>query len=137
METCRGLPAPEICKIEKFVASADYWACMVEDPAPCHFVVSIGTVPICSLASKSGTWLKKKIDGQKIAVRYVDSSPGIVSKTQLDKLIESGRIAAFMRASGWVDIARDPIRKGSTQWRYKGLQRRANKAGIRISGVSR
>jgi hypothetical protein len=134
METCRGLPAAEICRIEKFVESADYWACLVEEPAPCQFVVRIGTVHICSLASKRGAWLKKKIDGQKIAVRYVDSSPGMVSKTQLDKLIESGRIAAFMRSSGWVDIARDPIRKQSPQWRYKGLQRRAGRTSIRISG---
>ena len=127
METCRGLPAPEVCKIEKFVSSADYWTCLVEEPAPCQYVVIIGTVQICSIASKSGASLKRKIEGRKIVVRYADSSLGIVSPVTLDELIESGRISAFERSSGWVDIANDPIRKESSHWRFKGLQRRAGR----------
>jgi len=124
METCRRLPAPEVCKIEKLNSSADYWACLVEDPAPCQYVVMIGTVQICAMASKNGTWLKRKIEDKRIVVRYADSSLGVVSKMQLDELIECGRIAAFMRSSGWVDVVNDPIRKASSQWRFKGLQRR-------------
>ena len=129
METCRGLPAPEVCRIEKFISSADYWTCLVAEPVSCQYVVTIGAVQICSMASKSGSLLKWKIDGRKIAVRFVDSSPGIVSKATLDELIASGRIAAFRRSSGWVDIATDPIRKSSSQLRYKGLQRRAGCGG--------
>jgi hypothetical protein len=125
METCSGLPAPEVCKIEKFISSGDYWSCLVEEPAPCQYVVIIGTVQICSIASKSGTSLKRKIEGKKIVVRYADSSLGVVSQVTLDGLIESGRIAAFERSSGWVDIVNDPIRKESSHWRFKGLQRRA------------
>ena len=127
METCRGLPAPEVCKIERFISSADYWTCMVEEPAPCQYVVIIGTVQICSIASKSGTWLKRKIEGKKIVVRYADSSLGVVSQVTLDELIESERISAFKRSSGWVDIVNDPIRKESSHWRFKGLQRRAGR----------
>lgn len=125
METCRRLPAPEVCKIEKFIAFADYWSCLVEEPAPCQYVVMIGAVQICSMASKSGTWLKKKIDGKRILVRYADSSIGVVLQVKLDELIESGRISAFRRSSGWVDVANDPIRKESSPGRFKGLQRRA------------
>jgi len=125
METSCGLPAPEVCKIEKFVSSADYWTCLVEEPAPCQYVVIIGTVQICSIASKSGASLKRKIKGRKIVVRYADSSLGVVSLATLDELIESGRISAFERSSGWVDIVNDPIRKESSQRRFKGLQRRA------------
>ena len=127
MKTCRGLPAPEVCKIEKFISSADYWTCLVEEPAPCQYVVIIGTVQICSIASKSGASLKRKIEGRKIVVRYADSSLGIVSQATLDGLIESGRISAFERSSGWVDIVNDPIRKKSSHWRFKGLQRRAGR----------
>lgn len=130
METCRRLPAPEVCKIEKFIASADYWSCLVEDPAPCQYVLRIGAIQICSMASKSGTWLKRKIDGKKIVVRYADSSHGVVLPAMLDELIESGRISAFIRSSGWVDIANDPIRKASSQSRFKGLQRRAGLKSI-------
>jgi hypothetical protein len=125
METCRRLPAPEVCKIEKFISSADYWTCLVEESAPCQYVVIIGTVQICSIASKSGASLKRTIEGKKIVVRYADSSHGVVSKVTLDELIESGRISAFKRSSGWVDIVNDPIRKKSSHWRFKGLQRRA------------
>src|SRR6185369_1786973 len=125
METCRGLPAPEVCKIEKFISSADYWTCLVEEPAPCQYVVIVGTVQICSIASKSGTSLKRKIEGKKIVVRYADSSLGVVSKVTLDELIESGRISAFKRSSGWVDIVNGPIRKESSPLRVQGLQRRA------------
>lgn len=139
METCRGLPAPEVCKIEKFISSADYWTCLVEEAAPCQHVVIIGALQICSIASKRGASLKRKIEGKKIAVRYADSSLGVVSQAALDELIKSGRISAFERSSGWVDIVNGPIRKEPSQCRFKGLQRRAGRengksalAGLRI-----
>jgi hypothetical protein len=127
MGTCRGLPDPEVCKIEKFISSADFWTCLVAEPVPCQYVVAIGAVQICSIASKKGASLKRKIEGKKIAVRHVDSSLGVVSQVMLDELIESGRITSFQRSSGWVDIAADPIRKNSSQWQFKGLQRRAGR----------
>lgn len=131
METCRSLPAPDVCRIEKFVSSADYWTCLVDEPTPCPFVVTIGGVQLCSMASKRGTWLKQKIDAHKIAVRYADGTLGIVTKVKLDELIASGAITAFERSSGWVDIARDPIRKG-VPLRYRGLQRRAGRESPRM-----
>lgn len=127
METCRSLPAPEVCRIEKFVSGTEYWTCLVEEPASCPYVVTMGCVQICAMASKQGTWLKQKIDANKIAVRYLDASLGIVSKRRLDELIESGAISAFQRSSGWVDLACDPIREGVGHMRYSGLQRRADR----------
>jgi hypothetical protein len=127
MESCRGLPDPEVCKIEKFISSADYWICLVEEPAPCRYVVTIGSVPICSIASKKGTTLKRKIEGKKVVVRYADSSLGVVSQVTLDELIASGKITGFKRSNGWVDIINDPIRKESSLWQFKGLQRRAGR----------
>jgi len=127
MESCRGLPDPGVCKIEKLIPSADFWTCLVEAPEPCQYVVTIGTVPICSIASKRGATLKRKIEGKKIAVRYADASLGVVSQVMLDDLIKSGGITAFERSNGWVDIASDPIRMESSQWQFKGLQRRAGR----------
>jgi len=127
MERCRSLPAPNVCRIEKFVSSADYWTCLVENPAPCQYVVTIGTAQICAMASKSGAMLKMKIDGNKIVVRYADSSLGLVSRAMLDKLIEFRRISAFERSSGWVDIVNGPIREERSFCRFKGLQRRASR----------
>jgi hypothetical protein len=129
METCRRLPAPEVCKIEKFIPYADYWTCLVEEPVSCQYVVTIGTVQICSMASNSGAWLKRKIDAKRILVRYADSSLGVVLNVALDELIESGRISAFKRSSGWVDITEGPIRKKSSHGRFRGLQRRAGWKG--------
>lgn len=125
METCRMLPAPKVCKVEKLSAYADYWSCLVEEAAACQYVVMIGAVQICSMASKRGSWLKIKIDGKRIAVRYADSTLGVELQGNLDDLIASGRISAFRRSSGWVDIANDPIRKGTPLGQFKGLQRRA------------
>ena len=124
METSPRLPNPEVCKTEKFISSADYWICLVADPDPCQCVVKIGNFKICSIASKSGTALKRKIEDKKIFVRYADTSLGVVPRVKLDELIESGRITAFKRSSGWVDITKDPIRSRLSRWQFKGLQRR-------------
>ena len=125
METFPRLPNPEVCKTEKFISSADYWTCLVAEPDPCHYAVKIGNFNICSIASKSGTALKRKIEEKKITVRYADTSLGAVPRAELDELIESGRITAFRRSSGWVDVTKDPIRSELSHWQFKGLQRRA------------
>lgn len=124
MGTSLELPHPDVCRAEKFVASADYWACLVADPDPCRYVLTIGEIRICSIASRSGTQLKRKIENRKIPVRYADSSVGAVARGRLDELIESGGITAFERSNGWVDIAKDPIRSRLSQWQFRGLQRR-------------
>ena len=131
METSHGLPNPEVCKTKKFIVSADYWICLVTEPGPCHYAVKIGTIKICSIASRSGTTLKRKIEEKKIFVRYADSSLGAVPRAKLDELLESGRITAFERSSGWVDITQGPIRSNVSQWQFKGLQRRS---GQKIEG---
>ena len=131
METSPGRPNPEVCKTEKFISSADFWTCLVAEPDPCQHVVQIGIFKICSIASKSGTALKRRIEDKKIFVRYADSSLGVIPRGKLDELLESGRITAFERSSGWVDITKDPIRSNVSQWQFKGLQRRA---GQKIEG---
>lgn len=127
METSPRLPNPEVCRTEKLVLSADYWTCLVAEPAPCLYVMKIGGFNICSIASKSGTALKRKIEDKKILVRYPDNSMGVVPRGKLDELIGSGGIAAFERSSGWVDIAEGPLRSKSSHWQFKGLQRRAGR----------
>jgi len=57
-----------------------------------------------------------------IRVLYIDNSSGTVPDTLLGEMIETGKIAAFCRASGWVDIKRGPIRKNVG--RYDGPERR-------------
>lgn len=125
MTTFPGLPNPEVCTTEKLMLAADYWMCMVEKPDNCLYVVKIGNIGICSIASKRGTALKRRIEDRKITVRYADNTLGVISRVKLDELIESGRIAAFERSSGWVDVANGPIRSKSSRWQFKGLQRRA------------
>jgi hypothetical protein len=125
METFPRLPNPEICKTERFIVSADYWTCLVAEPDPCLCAVKIGNVKICSIASKSGATLKRKIEEKKIFVRYADASFGVVPRRKLDELIEAGRITAFERSSGWVDITKGPLRSKASHWQFKGLQRRA------------
>ena len=46
-----------------------------------------------------------------INVKYVDDGYDNVEKNTLDVLIDSNKIVEFERASGWVRIGVDPIRK--------------------------
>ena len=128
METSPWLPQAGICRTEKFIASADYWICLVAAPDPCPYLLKIGSSRICSAASKSGAQLKRKIEDKKISVRFPDASLGLVPRARLHELIETGGITAFRRTSGWVDVTRDPIRKSESSWRFKGLQRRAGRS---------
>jgi hypothetical protein len=58
----------------------------------------------------------------QIPVIYADSSSGIVSPDQLDRLIEQRRIQAFRRREGMVRVGRDPVRgRGGS---YRGQERR-------------
>jgi hypothetical protein len=127
MGTSSMLPNPEVCKTERSLLSADFWTCLVADPDPCHYVVKIGEITFCSIASKRGTILKRKLEDIRIQVRYADASLGLVTRSQLDELIATGHIAAFERSSGWVDIGRGPIRRKSSRWQFKGLQRRSGR----------
>ncbi len=48
-----------------------------------------------------------------------------IENRELDTLIAKKAIYAFVRASGWVNIARDPIRRTGVRKDYKGPERRA------------
>jgi hypothetical protein len=125
MKTFLELPNPDVCKTEKLAVTVDFWSCLVEEADCCLYLLKMGTTKICSIGSRSGTRLKRKIEDKKVYVRYPDASQGVVPRVKLDELIESGRIIAFERSSGWVDINKDPIRRKCSQWQFKGLQRRA------------
>lgn len=58
----------------------------------------------------------------EIKVIYHDNSAGAVKDYFLDELLRSGKIVAFRRASGWVNVGRDPIRQGTEA--YEGPERR-------------
>ncbi len=45
-----------------------------------------------------------------IRVRYRNGRSGQVTARQLDTLLAREEIVAFRRASGWVDVATDPVR---------------------------
>jgi len=61
-----------------------------------------------------------------IRVLYKDNTSGMVRDNLLEALINSGKIVAFHRSSGWVAVGRDPIRKSSNP--YNGPERRKNNA---------
>jgi len=46
-----------------------------------------------------------------IHVKYLDDSYDMVKKIDLDILINSNKVVEFKRATGWVKIGIDPIRK--------------------------
>lgn len=57
---------------------------------------------------------------KEIKVVFIDDSEGFVKETQLNALITSGRLKAFLRSDGWVRVGIDPVR----EIRYQGRDRR-------------
>ncbi|MDD2336119.1 MAG: hypothetical protein PHD01_06050 [Geobacteraceae bacterium] len=57
---------------------------------------------------------------KEIKVVFIDDSEGFVKETQLNALITSGRLKAFLRSDGWVRVGIDPVR----EIRFKGRDRR-------------
>lgn len=61
-----------------------------------------------------------------IAVQYRNGSFDMVKEMMLDKLIAEQKISLFRRESGWVVVARDPVRRETASGRYyMGNERRA------------
>lgn len=61
-----------------------------------------------------------------IAVQYRDGSFDMVKSFKLDNLISSGGISLFRRATGWVAVGRDPVRRPlSSGTYYVGTERRS------------
>lgn len=60
-----------------------------------------------------------------VMVQYKDNSFGHVRNSALDELIGAGRVVAFRRASGWVEIGSDPLRTNSAPVEYEGMERRS------------
>jgi len=60
-----------------------------------------------------------------IKVKYTDNTIGYIPCDQLQDLLDSNRINAFQRSSGWVDPSRDTLRKQGSQIKYNGPNRRS------------
>lgn len=72
-----------------------------------------------------------------INVIYTDKTVGKVPTEQLEQLIQAGRICAFRRESGWVDVSQDRIRGRGTVAGYRGPERRrAPDAPVPVTGAA-
>lgn len=60
-----------------------------------------------------------------ILVMYKDGRSAKVPAALLGQLIQKGEISHFRRASGWVEVCRDPVRKNFTPL-YFGQEKRCN-----------
>lgn len=58
-----------------------------------------------------------------IRIRYPDGRYDMVKVSQLDRFIAKNQISGFRRATGWVVIGRDPIRRNSKEF-YLGPEKR-------------
>ena len=58
----------------------------------------------------------------QIQVLFSDDMPGTVDADKLDELIDSRRIVAFRRNTGWVRVGRDTVRGAGGK--YNGPERR-------------
>lgn len=70
-----------------------------------------------------------------IHVMYPDSNYDYVKEFVLDNLIETRKIAKFLRGSGWVSIGVDPVRSGKQQKLFSGVEKR--NAGRALSSRKR
>ena len=60
-----------------------------------------------------------------LLVRYKNDGIGYITKYDLNNLIVTGKIEAFMRGDGhWVNPERDPIRRLDSMHTYTGPERR-------------
>jgi hypothetical protein len=60
-----------------------------------------------------------------IMVQYTDNSYGHVQNSVLDELINVGRIVAFRRTDGWVEIFSGRLRSSDASKDYEGTERRS------------
>ncbi|UFS69157.1 hypothetical protein LPW11_14785 [Geomonas sp. RF6] len=60
-----------------------------------------------------------------IQVNWTNNRYDYVKDFMLDSLIESGKVARFLRSTGWVTVGVDPIRTSRKATTYNGPERRA------------
>jgi hypothetical protein len=58
----------------------------------------------------------------KIRVLYHDNGAGLVHDYLLEEMLRNGTVVAFRRASGWVTVGRDLVRRCQSE--YTGPERR-------------
>ena len=59
-----------------------------------------------------------------ILVQFKDNTYDFILNNELDDFINSERIIAFKRSSGWVDISKGQIRREPSPKRFVGTERR-------------
>ena len=67
---------------------------------------------------------QKEGSAMAIIVQFKDNTYDFVLNNELDDLINSDRIIAFKRSSGWVHISKDPVRRDPSPKRVPGEERR-------------
>ena len=60
-----------------------------------------------------------------VQVHWTNNHYDYVKDFMLDSLIEAGKVARFMRSTGWVTIGVDPVRKNKPNTEYRGSERRS------------
>lgn len=68
-----------------------------------------------------------------VRIRYPDGRYDMVKVSQLERLIAANLISGFRRATGWVVIGRDPIRRNSRGF-YPGPERRHSTGSLPSPG---
>jgi len=70
-----------------------------------------------------------KESAMMIRVLYKNQSAGMVKNTELEELMQSGRVAAFFRSGAWVSVEDGPVRgKGDANY---GPERRGKAAEMK------
>jgi len=60
-----------------------------------------------------------------VQVEWANNRYDYVKDFMLDRLIDAGGVARFLRGSGWVTIGVDPVRSNTPNHDYRGSERRA------------
>jgi len=59
---------------------------------------------------------------RKIQVKFLNGETSEINPFLLNTQIETGKVIAFRRSGGWVQVGRDPIR--GSNGHYQGVERR-------------
>jgi len=71
-----------------------------------------------------------------IQVCWTNNRYDYVKDFMLDRLIEAGVVARFLRSSGWVTIGVDPVRSSSRVCTYIGEDRRTSDRHFAANSLS-
>lgn len=79
-----------------------------EDVICCFKIINIDNIVFFDIIMIFYSW---EVSNMLIQVKYPDNRYDFVKELILDLFIESNKVVEFKRATGWVRIGVDPIRK--------------------------